>query len=78
MQNRIPMHSGAWKLLVEAMNSILIEVAKPMAEVWKVMAGDIERKSSVRLRGDYQGESAFWPNRPIRTASMLNESWRGH
>lgn len=64
---------GAWKMLVEGMNSILIEVAKPLTEVSEVMEGISNGDLQIKVEGDYQGEFGVLARSVNQTAGMLNE-----
>lgn len=63
---------GAWKNLVEGMNSILVEVAKPLRDVSEVMeriaGGDLQAV----VQGSYQGEFDHLAMSVDQTAGMLN------
>jgi len=64
---------GAWKMLVEGMNNILVEVARPLAEVSEVMEGISNGNLQVKVEGDYQGEFGELARSVNQTAGMLNE-----
>ena len=64
---------GAWKRLVEGMNNILIEVAKPLKDVSEVMEGISRGDLHITVQGSYQGEFDQLAQSVNKTAGMLNE-----
>ncbi|HWQ78890.1 MAG TPA: methyl-accepting chemotaxis protein [Anaerovoracaceae bacterium] len=64
---------GAWKNLVDGMNSILIEVAKPLTEVSEVMEEISKGDLQITVQGDYRGEFNELAKSVNKTAGMLNE-----
>lgn len=64
---------GAWKNLVEGMNHILIEVAKPLRDVAEVMDGISRGNLQAAVQGTYQGEFHQLAKSVNTTAETLNE-----
>lgn len=64
---------GEWRNLVDGMNNILIEVAKPLRDVAGVMEGISGGNLQVVVRGSYQGEFDQLAQSVNKTAGMLNE-----
>jgi|GEM_PF-264920 len=64
---------GAWRMLVEGMNNILVEVEKPLIEVSAVMEGIASGNLQVKVDGNYQGEFGVLANSVNQTAGMLKE-----
>lgn len=65
--------SGAWKNLVDGMNSILIEVAKPLEDVSEVMEEISKGSLQAFVKGSYHGDFHQLAMSVNKTVSMLNE-----
>jgi methyl-accepting chemotaxis protein len=64
---------GSWKTLIEGMNNILVEVAKPTREVAEVMNQISIGNLHVSVTGDYQGEFDELKQSVNNTARQLKE-----
>ncbi len=64
---------GAWKQLVDGMNNILTEVAKPLTEVSEVMEEISKGNLQASVQGGYRGEFDELARSVNKTAGMLNE-----
>ncbi len=65
--------NGAWKDLVDGMNSIMEEVAKPLEDVLEVMEEISKGNLQVSVKGSYQGDFEKLAIAANQTAGMLRE-----
>ena len=63
---------GAWKNLVDGMNNILVEVAKPLKDVTEVMNEISSGNLNVAVKGSYKGDFDQLSQSVNTTAKLLN------
>ena len=62
---------GSWKKLVDGMNNILVEVAKPLKDVTEVMEEIADGNLHIAVKGSYKGDFDLLSQAVNTTANML-------
>lgn len=70
------LHKGAYREIIESMNSTLHAVAAPLAETAEVLGAASSRNLSLRVTADYQGSLAALKNDINLTLNNLCEAMR--
>ena len=73
MQADATSFNGAWKNLVDGMNSIMEEVAKPLEDVLEVMEEISKGNLQVSVKGSYHGDFEKLQSLQIKQQGMLRE-----